>query len=98
MHFKALSEIYRMVPSDFKYKNPDFDEVYRAKIQILTKFIEPIAPTLGLFPRWESLPVGGVSPLGESLHWESLPVGGVSPSGESGTRTSRNENLYVREL
>ena len=72
-----------MVPSDFKGKNPDFDEVYRAQIKILTKFIEPIATTLGLFPRWESLPVGGVSPLGESPRWGSLPVGGVSPLGES---------------
>ena len=61
-----------MVPSDFKGKNPDFYDVYRAKIQILTKFIEPIAPTLGLFPRWESLPVGGVSPSGESPRRESL--------------------------
>ena len=82
MHFKALSETYRMVPSDFKGKNPclrsllsnnqDFDEVNRANIQILTKFIDPIAPTLGLFPRWESLPVGGVSPSGESPRRESL--------------------------
>ena len=77
-----------MVPSDFKKqksrclrslssKNPDFDEVYQAKIQILTKFIDPIAPTLGLFPHRESLPVGGVSPLGESPRRGSLPVGRV---------------------